>query len=273
MRHAVILASALTIGLAISPWAAARTASAAFTGAPSQTQAPTDGSPAQAGQAPQSLPPSPGAPSRQDGSPAPAAPPRGQAQTPGAGATGDHPDYSGTWKLDPSISADPSKTTFDPPQNPNAQRFGGFGGGRRGGGGGRRPGRDTANDGTPDERARRQALVDFIRKGAATLVISHHDPHFVINDAADHTQFLESDDSTANQQIGTQTISAATHWEGPHLVSEYTLSSRQKLVFTYTLLAASKQMVLRVRLDDTERRRVLAQELKFVYTLVPAAAK
>jgi hypothetical protein len=95
----------------------------------------------------------------------------------------------------------------------------------------------------------------------------------VVNDAADHTQFLQTDDKAADQQIGAQIISTASHWEGPRLVTEYTLSNRQKLVFTYNLLAASKQLVLRIRLDDVERRRVVAQELKFVYTLAPTPTK
>jgi hypothetical protein len=169
-------------------------------------------------------------------------------------------------------------------QNRSTQRGGGFGGGGFGGGGfgggrgrggsaGRPPERDTSDQGTPDERARRKAIADEIRKGAGTLVISHHEPHLVINDAADHTQFLETDESAANQTIGAQTISSMTHWEGALLVTEYTLSSREKLVFTYSLLAATKQMVLRVRLDDTERRRAVGQELKFVYTLAPASTK
>jgi len=66
-------------------------------------------------------------------------------------------------------------------------------------------------------------------------------------------------------------VSSTTHWEGPRLVTEYSLSSRQKLVCTYALLAATKQMVLRLRVDDTERRRVISQELKLVYTLAPSA--
>jgi hypothetical protein len=112
-----------------------------------------------------------------------------------------------------------------------------------------------------------------LRKALRTLVISHHEPGFVVNDALDHTQFLTTDDKPADQQIGAQTISTATHWEGTHLVTEYTLSDRHKLVFTYTLLAETKQMVLRVRLDDTERRRVVGQEVKLAYTLAPPAAR
>jgi hypothetical protein len=185
------------------------------------------------------------------------------------------PDFSGTWSLDPGISHDPSKASFDQAQGQSNQRYGGFGGGGRGGrGGGYHPAdQDSAGSRTPDEKARLQALTDQLRKASATLVISHHDPSFVINDAQNHTQFFQTDDSTSDQEIGQLKIPSTTHWEGSHLVTEYTLSSREKLVFTYTLLPATKQMVRRVRLDDTERRRVVGQELKLVYTLAPSTAK
>lgn len=186
------------------------------------------------------------------------------------------PDFSGTWTLDRNISNDPSKATFEPAKARSPQRYGGFGGGsRRGGGGGSRSPSDdrAADDRTPDKRTRLQALTDQLRKASDTLVISHHDPSFVINDAQDHTQFFQTDDSTNEHQVGAAAISSTTHWEGSRLITEYTLSSRQKLVFTYTLLAATKQMVIRVRVDDTERRRVASQELKLAYTLAPSAPR
>jgi hypothetical protein len=184
------------------------------------------------------------------------------------------PDFSGTWTLDRSISNDPSKATFEPPKAQNPQRYGGFSGGSRRGGGSRSPSGDhAADDRTPDERTRLQALTDQLRKASDRLVISHHDPSFVINDAQDHTQFFQTDDSTNEHQVGAAAVSSTTHWEGPRLITEYALSSRQKVVFTYTLLAATKQMVIRVRVDDTERRRVVSQELKLVYTLAPSAPR
>src|SRR5207249_8807225 len=102
---------------------------------------------------------------------------------------------------------------------------------------------------------------------------SHHDPSFVINDARNETQFFQTTDSPDENHVGSATVTSTTHWEGARLVTESALSSRQKLVFTYTLLTATKQMVLRVRLDDTERRRVIGRELKLVYTLAPASPK
>jgi hypothetical protein len=206
------------------------------------------------------------------------APRQAPAQTTSRGATPTEarPDFSGTWTLDRSISNDPSKATFEPAKARSPQRYGGFSGGshRGGGGGSRSPSDDrAADDRTPDERTRLQALTDQLRKASDTLVISHHDPSFVINDAQDHTQFFQTDDSTNEHQVGAAAISSTTHWEGSRLITEYALSSRLKLVFTFTLLAASKQMVIRVRVDDTERRRVASQELKLAYTLAPSAPR
>jgi hypothetical protein len=210
---------------------------------------------------------------------APAQTPPAQAAPPAPAAAEARPDFSGTWTLDRSISHDPSKASFDPPQGQGNQRPGGFGGGsRRGGrggiGSGSRPtDRDASNGRTPEERNRLKALTDQLRMASAILVISHHDPSFVINDAQDRTQFFQTDDSTNDHQVGLASISSTTHWEGPRLVTEYALSSRLKLTSTYTLLAATKQMVLRVRLDDTERRRVIGSELKLVYMLGPPASQ
>jgi hypothetical protein len=184
------------------------------------------------------------------------------------------PDFSGTWSIDRSISNDASKANFEPGQENRSSRPGGFGGGsrRRGGfgglGGARPDSRDTAAASTPDERARLQALTDWLKSASAMLVISHHDPSFVINDAQNQTQFFKTDGSLDEHQLGSVMVSSTTHWDGPRLVTSYTLSSRQQLVCTFTVLPATKQLVLRVRRDVTEVQRGTGPELKLVYGLV-----
>jgi hypothetical protein len=213
-------------------------------------------------------------------------PAHAQTVPPATSSADTRPNFSGTWSLDRGISNDPAQTSFDAPRDQGGQRSGGSGGsGRRGGfggggfgGGGRSGGsrpanRDTAGSTTPDEKARLQALTDELKKDFATLVISHHDPSFVINDAKDHTQFFQTTGSTDDHPLGAATISSTTHWDGSHLVTEYSLSSRQKLVYTFTLLPATKQLVLRVRLDATEGRRVEGPELKLVYKLTPSETR
>jgi hypothetical protein len=189
------------------------------------------------------------------------------------------PDLSGTWSLDRSISSDPSKANFEATPDNRSQRPGGFGGGsrRRGGfggfGGGRPDRQDAAAASTPDERARLQALTDVLKTAFAALVISHHDPSFVINDAQNRTQFFKTDGSGDEHQLGSLTVTSTTHWEEARLVTTYSLSSRQQLVYTYTLLPATQQLVLRVRRDVTEVRRGTGPELKLVYVLAPSASK
>lgn len=208
--------------------------------------------------------------------------PPARAQTVQAAATSAEarPNFSGTWSLDRSISNDPSQANFEASRQQSGQRPGGFGGGsgRRGGGlggfGGSRPrNRDTADASTPDERTRLQGLTDQLKKASASLVISHHDPSFVINDAQDHTQFFQTNGTKDEHQLGSVTVTSTTQWEGSRLVTAYTLSSRQKLVYAYTLLPTTKQLVLRVRLDATEGQRANGPELKLVYTLAPSEPK
>jgi hypothetical protein len=188
------------------------------------------------------------------------------------------PDFSGTWSLDPSISTDLSKATFEAPQNSRIQRSSGFNGGsrRRGGFGGfgaPPDSRDTAAASTPDERARLQAFTDLLKKGSASLVISHHDPSFVVNDAQNQTQFFKTDGSVDEHHLGSVDVTSTTHWDGSRLVTAYALSSRQQLVYTYTLLPATKQLVLRVRRDLTEVQRGTGPEVKLVYTLMSSPSK
>jgi hypothetical protein len=188
------------------------------------------------------------------------------------------PDFSGTWTLDRSLSNDPAQVNFGgaPVQQNQGNRrrggFGGFGGlGGFGGGGGGRGSNNTSNSsasGTSDERARLTALTDELKKASATLVISHHDPSFVVNDALDHTLFFNTTASREDHTLGDVTFSSTSHWEGDRIVVEYAISSRRTLVYTYTLLPKTNQMVLRVRPQFNDGTN--ASELKLVYTLTPS---
>jgi hypothetical protein len=184
------------------------------------------------------------------------------------------PDFSGTWSLDRSISTDLARASFDPATDRGSQGAGRRGGGSGGGFGGRGgfggPGgsrpryRDSSSDMTADERARLSALTDELKKGSATLVISHHDPSLVINDSLDRTQFFQTTGSSDEHPLASTKISSTTRWEESRLVTEYDLGSR-KLVYTYALLPATRQMVLRVRLEANTGGRP-GPEVKLVYT-------
>jgi hypothetical protein len=222
---------------------------------------------------------------------APIPPPPAAPSTPSVGAQTDaRPDFSGTWTIDRNYSNDPAQANFAGGQastNRGSQGrgggltggFGGFGRGGSFGGGSRNRGGGTSNtnggDGstTPDEKARLAAMSDEIKKALTTLTISHHEPSFVVTDGNDHAFFSHTTGERESQTLGDTAIPGETRWDGDHIVTEFDLSSRRRLIFTYALLPATKQMVLRIRLEGSSGQRGAdPQELKLVYKLAPATA-
>jgi hypothetical protein len=207
------------------------------------------------------------------------APGRAQTPPPAAAAAGQpaasHQDFSGNWSLDRSISVNPAQINFTPAANSSRSQnrnrrggFGGFGGGRGGfGGGGSRSsgGQSGAAALTDVERARLKAITDELKGGSLSLVIQHHDPNFVVSDALDHTQFFQTDASPTENHIADTTIPSSTHWDDARIVTESTVASQLTLVYTYTLLTASNQLVVRVDRKDGERLRPFSPDVKFVY--------
>jgi hypothetical protein len=229
--------------------------------------------------------------------PAPQPPPPAQApQTPPATDAAAHPDFSGTWTIDRNYSNDPAQAKFDGQstnQGSTQRRAGGsgFGGGLGGfgrggsfGGGSRSRGGNSNSTGdgstTPDEKARLAAITDEIKKAMTTLTISHHEPSFVVTDGLEHAFFSHTTGERESQTLGDVSIPGETRWDGDHIVTEFDVSSRRRLIFTYALLPATKQMVLRIRLDVSSGQTSSQgssqgsgqQELKLVYKLKPEAA-
>lgn len=177
------------------------------------------------------------------------------------------PDLTGTWTLDRSLSTDPAQIRFD--VSPNATRHENRGGrGRFGIGGGR-----NASDGgtevlTPVEQSRLDAFTHELKTSSTTLTISHHDPSFVVADTQDHAQFLHTNGSSDENHVGSETVVGSAHWDGSRIVTEFVLSSRVTLVYTYTLLPKTNQLVIRVARKDDGLQRATGPEVKLVYKLV-----
>src|ERR1051325_4670894 len=94
------------------------------------------------------------------------------------------PDFSGTWTLDRAISTEPAQIEFAPAATPARQSRGGFGGFGRAGGSRRRADTGSSPESlTQVEQSRLKALTEQLKTSSSTLVISHHDPDFVVNDA------------------------------------------------------------------------------------------
>jgi hypothetical protein len=216
----------------------------------------------------------------------PPASPAAPAQTPAPSTT--HPDFSGTWAIDRSLSNDPTQANFGATQQGQTNQgstqrrggggFGGFGGGgfgRGGGGGSRSRSGSNANnaDGlTQDERDRLTALTAQVKQNLATLVISHHDPSFVVTDTQERALFFHTTNEREDVRLGEITMPSTTRWDADRIVSELDVSSRRHLIYTYTLLPASKQLVLRIHMDNTSGSRGDPPELKLVYKQAAAAA-
>jgi hypothetical protein len=191
-------------------------------------------------------------------------------------------DFSGTWALDRDISGDPSKATFEPPREQtrrNTGLTGGFGGFGRGGFGGRNGGMQRgggSNDGrnggagtalSDEERAKLRELALYV-KGLTSMVIEHTDHStFTVTDAPGRARLFPTDGARTPQALATTTVDSVTKWDGPHMVTVYTIGTSHELVFTYILVPATKQMALRIRLDDSGRPRADVPELRLVYKL------
>jgi hypothetical protein len=192
-------------------------------------------------------------------------------------------DFSGAWAIDPDISSDLSKATFEPEQT-QARRTGsgiggGFGrrgfGGRNGSGAGRQPATDASRGGrgtalTDEEKARLRDLALYV-KGLGSIVIDHTDHStFTVTDALGRSHLYMTDGTKAAQAFGTTTTDAVTKWDGPHMVTDFTIGPSHDLIFTYILVPATRQLALRIQLDDAGRARADVPELKLVYKLRPA---
>ena len=215
-------------------------------------------------------------------------PAHAQTDTPAPAPASTRPNFSGAWTFDAQISTDPARASFNAQSNENnrrdGQRRGGFSGGGRGGmGGGGFGGRggyggsggqgggntDTADPSTLEERTRLSELTDLVKRSSASLVISHNDPTLAITDSQGRTQLFQTSGGKDDHQLATTTVQSTTRWEGARLVTEYALSDRGKLVYTYTLVPTTKQLVVRINLQGLGRGG--GSEVKLVYNLTPLA--
>jgi len=181
------------------------------------------------------------------------------------------PDFSGTWVLDRSISTDPVDVRFDDPGNATGQGSR-SGRGRFGFGRGNATNRGGNEVLTPIERSRLDVLTQALKTSAATLTISHHDPSFVVADAQDHAQFFHTSGESDENHVGSETITGSARWDGSRIVTEFSVSSRVTLTYTYTLLPKTNQLVVRVNRKDEGLQRTIGSEVKLVYKLAPAQA-
>ena len=189
-------------------------------------------------------------------------------------------DFSGNWSLDRAISGDLTKATFEPPAQSQAARTpGGFSGGFGGrgfGGGNRRQGQAAGNERrdtrgaalTDDERVKLRDVAAFV-KTLGSLIIEHTDHStFTISDGQGRAHLFPTDGTRTPQTFVTATLDSVTKWDGPHMVTVFTVGPTHDLVFTYILVPATKQLALRIHLEESGRVRADVPELRLVYKLL-----
>jgi hypothetical protein len=183
-------------------------------------------------------------------------------------------DFSGHWTLDKEMSADLTKATFVPARVQTTRSPGGLSGGfgGRGGLGGRRSGgTDSRIAGgstlTPEERALLSEIADYVR--TLTAIAIEHTDHstFTVTDAKGGARLFPTDGTKTPVALATRSVDSVTKWDGPHLVTVFTIGPAEDLVFTYILVPATKQMALRIRMDESGRQRADVPELRLVYRL------
>ena len=194
-------------------------------------------------------------------------------------------DFSGSWTLDRDISSDLAKASFEPQVQSQARRLpggrtggaggfggrGGFGGGRRQGQAGGERGADARNAALTDEERLRLREVAAYVKALGSIVIEHTDHStLTVSDAQGHSRLFPTDGTKAPQAFATATLDSVTKWDGPHLETVYTIDPTHDLVFTYILVPASKQMALRIHLEQSGRPRADVPELRLIYKQHPS---
>jgi len=188
-------------------------------------------------------------------------------------------DFSGSWSLDRDISSDLNKVSFEPSTQNQARRPGGFSsgfGGRGGFGGSRRQGQSGGDNRggnaplTDDEKTKLREVAAYL-KTLSAISIEHTDHStFTLSNAQGNAHLFPTDGTKTPQAFATATLDTVTKWDGPHLVTVYTISASRDLVFTYVLVPATKQLALRIHLEESGRPRADVPEVRLIYKLHPA---
>ena len=183
----------------------------------------------------------------------------------------EHPDYSGIWTLDRGLSTDLTRISLQPVAGADSRPRVGIGRGGLGirSGGGERWTNEAL---TPDEQAGLKALSDQLRTSFATLIITHDDPSFIVNDSQSNALFFETNHATDTNHLAVSDLVSSTDWDGSRIATEFNLGSHVKVDYTYTLLPSTNQLVLRVVRKDDSGRSVIP-EIKLVYTRPPSSPK
>ena len=203
-----------------------------------------------------------------------------ETQAPRAG----RPDFSGTWTLDAYLSDHPAQVAqairIDTGQPGGQEVFRGgpengrIGAGRRGTEPGRGEGttskdRAAADPMRPEDRKTITELTDAVRFASPTLTIVQTDADITIASARGGSQTIHTNGKAEKQSLNGGAVDRGAGWEGPILAVRYEVGRAGTLVYTYSMVPTTKQLLIRVNFE-----RVPDQpgpfDIKLVYNRVAA---
>lgn len=184
-------------------------------------------------------------------------------------------DLSGRWTLNTYVSDNPEQVAasirVDFGVGGSDELFGRGEGERFGRRGGRGEGQRNAGGGSkaPDqpsveEQNRLNQLTEPVRYPPTTLVVSQTADAVTFTDAQGQARTLATTGKREKQTIGANTIDVTTRWQGPQLISEEDLGKGRRMIFTYSIVPATKQLLLRVALERATGQRG-PFEIKYLY--------
>jgi hypothetical protein len=184
-------------------------------------------------------------------------------------------DLSGMWRLDTYLSDRPEQVDASIRANfefagdtvPAGAAFGRGERGRERPAGDRNQPRDRGNtrDQKRDEDV--QQLLDLtamVRLPATTLTVTEDASMVTFTDAAGQSHTFHTNGSREKQTVGTATLETSARWEGPQLVVDVDLTKGRRMTLTYSIVPASKQLLLRVAFERAPRD-LAPFEVKHVY--------
>jgi len=175
-----------------------------------------------------------------------AGPVRGLQNAPEAAA------LTGTWNLDSELTDRPEQIAAavraDLAEGGGEQRFTGFEGGR--GGRGRRGG-PPPNSGQREQQSRQDqeqldAITAPLRYPPTRLIIAQSGTAITLTDPQGTVRTLDTSGTRGKQTVGAATVDVTARFEGPQLVVQEDIGKGRTFTWTYSVLPATKQLLVRV---------------------------
>lgn len=198
------------------------------------------------------------------------------AQAPAPG-----PEFAGTWTLDTYLSDNPeqvahvlqydtggaSSDVFSGPVDRGGYPQGGARGGY-GGFGGMRPrgdaGRSRPTPPKKEDADKLKELTDAIQYPAPTLTITQAADTITFGDGQGRSRTFHTTGKKEAQTLGAGAVTSTAMWQGPELAVTVDVASAGRVIYTYSIVPTTKQLLVRVGFERTDGEAA-PLELRQVY--------